>query len=162
PPEQLGVIASPKMANEDLFALRRLLDLHGISQAAGRVPTRVPGDEDDFLIRADKNPNSLGAELMGFGGDARTVLQAARARRRPRALGAAGGRLGRARGDVHQFRGTGAALPDRDRAPRPGPGRMGDRRPRDGLARPDAVGDPRRAPVPPARRGGAGLRGPQL
>src|SRR6059036_2725394 len=71
PPEQLGVIASPKMANEDLFALRRLLDLHGISQAAGRVPTRVPGDEDDFLIRADKNPNSLGAELMGFGGDAR-------------------------------------------------------------------------------------------
>jgi len=81
PPEQLGVIASPKMANEDLFALRRLLDLHGISQAAGRVPTRVPGDEDDFLIRADKNPNSLGAELMGFGGDARTVLEAARARR---------------------------------------------------------------------------------
>jgi len=79
-PEQIGVIASPKMANEDLFALRRLLDLHGIRQVAGQVPPRVPGDEDDFLIRADKNPNSRGAELMGFGGDARAVLEAARAR----------------------------------------------------------------------------------
>ncbi len=79
-PEQIGVIASPKMANEDLFALRRLLDLHGIRQVAGQVPPRIPGDEDDFLIRADKNPNSRGAELMGFGGDARAVLEAARAR----------------------------------------------------------------------------------
>src|SRR4029453_10499139 len=55
-----------------------------------------------------------------------------------------------------------AALPYRDRAPRSGAARVGDRRPRDGTARPDAVGDPRRAPVPPARRGGAGLRGAQL
>src|SRR5438105_3029901 len=37
PPEQVGVIASPKMSNEDLFALRRLLDLRGIRQAAGQV-----------------------------------------------------------------------------------------------------------------------------
>src|SRR5438094_522742 len=81
PPEQNGVIASPKRSNEDLFALRRLLDLRGIRQAAGQVPPRVPGDEDNFLIRADKNPNSRGAELMGFGGDARAVLEAARARR---------------------------------------------------------------------------------
>jgi len=80
PPEQVGVIASPKMSNEDLFALRRLLDLRGIRQAAGQVPPRVPGDEDNFLIRADKSPNSRGAELMGFGGDARAVLEAARAR----------------------------------------------------------------------------------
>jgi predicted molibdopterin-dependent oxidoreductase YjgC len=81
PPEQIGVIASPKMANEDLFALRRLLDLRGIRQAGSRVPSRVPGDEDTFLIRADKNPNSLGAELIGFGGDARAVIEAAGLRR---------------------------------------------------------------------------------
>jgi NADH-quinone oxidoreductase subunit G len=79
-PEEVGVIASPKMSNEDLFALRRLLGLCGIRHAAGQVPPRSPGDEDDFLIRADKNPNSRGAELMGFGGDARAVLEAARAR----------------------------------------------------------------------------------
>jgi NADH-quinone oxidoreductase subunit G len=81
PPAQIGVIASPKMANEDLFALRRLLDLRGVTQVAGQVSPRVPGDEDDFLIRADKNPNSLGAELLGFGADARTVIEAAGQRR---------------------------------------------------------------------------------
>jgi len=80
-PEQIGVIASPKMANEDLFALRRLLDPRGIGQVAGQVPPRVPGDEDNFLILADKNPNSRGAELLGFGADARTVIDAAGARR---------------------------------------------------------------------------------
>ena len=81
PPAQIGVIASPKMANEDLFALRRLLDLRGITQVASQVSPRVAGDEDDFLIRADKNPNSLGAELLGFGADARTVIEAAGQRR---------------------------------------------------------------------------------
>ena len=81
PPAQIGVIASPKMANEDLFALRRLLDLRGVTQVAGQVSPRVPGDEDAFLIRADKNPNSLGAELLGFGADARTVIEAAGQRR---------------------------------------------------------------------------------
>jgi len=81
PPEQIGVIASPKMANEDLFALRRLLDARGIRQVAGQVTPRVPGDEDDFLIRADKNPNSRGAELLGFGGDAKAVIELAGARR---------------------------------------------------------------------------------
>jgi NADH-quinone oxidoreductase subunit G len=80
-PDQIGVIASPKMANEDLFALRRLVDLRGVQQVAGQVPPRVPGDQDDFLIRADKNPNSRGAELLGFGGDARAIIEAAGARR---------------------------------------------------------------------------------
>ena len=80
-PDQIGVIASPRMANEDLFALRRLLELRGIRHVASQVAPRLAGDEDGFLIRADKNPNSLGAELLGFGGDARTVIDAAGARR---------------------------------------------------------------------------------
>jgi len=80
-PDQMGIIASPKMSNEDLFALRRLIDLCGVRHVAGQVPPRVPGDEDDFLIRADKNPNSRGAELLGLGGDARTVIEAAGRRR---------------------------------------------------------------------------------
>jgi len=81
PPDEIGIIASPKMSNEDLFALRRLAELRGIRHVASRVPPRVPGDEDNFLIRADKNPNSLGAELMGLGGAARAVIEAAGARR---------------------------------------------------------------------------------
>jgi NADH-quinone oxidoreductase subunit G len=79
-PDEIGVIASPKMANEDLFALRRLLETCAIQRVAAQVPPRVPGDQDQLLIRADKNPNSLGAELLGLGGDARAVLDAARSR----------------------------------------------------------------------------------
>src|SRR5437899_3129342 len=45
------------------------------------VPPSKPGDEDDFLIRADKNPNTRGAELIGLDGDVREVLAAARAGR---------------------------------------------------------------------------------
>jgi NADH-quinone oxidoreductase subunit G len=77
-PAELGVIASPRMAYEDLFALRRLLQRAGVSHRAFRVPPAVPGDEDDFLIRADKNPNTRGAELIGLDGDAAALLAAAR------------------------------------------------------------------------------------
>ncbi|HEV8643869.1 MAG TPA: molybdopterin-dependent oxidoreductase [Methylomirabilota bacterium] len=81
PPAEIGVIASPKMANEDLFALRRVLERRGAAQVAFVVPPRVPGDEDKLLIRADKNPNTRGAELIGLGGDTAAILAAARARR---------------------------------------------------------------------------------
>src|SRR5262245_62909355 len=80
-PGALGVIASPGMANEDLFALRRLLQRSGVRDVAFRVPPAVAGDEDSFLIRADKNPNTRGAELMGLDGDAGAVLAAVRAGR---------------------------------------------------------------------------------
>jgi predicted molibdopterin-dependent oxidoreductase YjgC len=47
-----------------------------------RVPPRVPGDEDNLLIRADKNPNRRGAELIGLGpAETRAILDGARARR---------------------------------------------------------------------------------
>ena len=69
-PDEIGVIASPQMSNEDLFILRGLLDHLGIRHRDFRVPPREPGDEDSFLIRADKNPNTRGAELAGLGPDA--------------------------------------------------------------------------------------------
>jgi NADH-quinone oxidoreductase subunit G len=77
-PERIGVIASPRMANEDLFALRQLLGQRGIRRAGFAVPARVPGDEDDLLIRPDKNPNTRGAELMGLAGDVAAMVTAAR------------------------------------------------------------------------------------
>ena len=45
------------------------------------MPPRVPGDEDNFLIRADKNPNTRGAELIGLApaSGPRAILDAARA-----------------------------------------------------------------------------------
>jgi predicted molibdopterin-dependent oxidoreductase YjgC len=66
------------MANEDLTALKRLGERVGVRNIAFRVPPRVAGYEDDFLIRADKNPNTRGAELIGLDGDAAAVLAAAR------------------------------------------------------------------------------------
>jgi len=79
--DTIGVIASPTMANEDLFALRRLVETRGVTRIGFRVPPRVAGDQDDFLIRADKNPNTRGAELIGLDGDVAAILADARAGR---------------------------------------------------------------------------------
>ena len=75
----LGMIASPTLANEDLFALRRLLEARALTRIGFRVPPALAGDQDDFLIRADKNPNTRGAELMGLDGDVAAILADARA-----------------------------------------------------------------------------------
>jgi NADH-quinone oxidoreductase subunit G len=76
--DEIGIIASPKMANEDLAAVRRLAERRGLRHVGFRVPPRTAGYEDDFLIRADKNPNTRGAELIGLDGDTAAVLAAAR------------------------------------------------------------------------------------
>jgi NADH-quinone oxidoreductase subunit G len=79
PPEQVGVLASARMSNEDLLALRRVLETRGITQVA--VPPAGAAEGDDFLLRADRTPNRRGAELLGLTGDAAAVLAAARAGR---------------------------------------------------------------------------------
>jgi len=83
-PEGVGVLLSPRMANEDLWlAWRLFVEPPGLPYVDFRVPPRGPGFEDEFLIRADKNPNTRGAELMGCaptgGQDGAHVLAAARA-----------------------------------------------------------------------------------
>jgi NADH-quinone oxidoreductase subunit G len=81
-PEEIGILASPRMSNEDLFALQRVAAQLGIGAVDHRVPPRVPGDEDNLLIRADKNPNRRGAELIGLGqAEGRAILDGARQRR---------------------------------------------------------------------------------
>jgi NADH-quinone oxidoreductase subunit G len=84
-PDEIGVIASPKMSNEDLYILRRLIEAVGIRHVDYRVPPAQAGYEDDLLIRADKNPNSKGAEEIGLGltqpDGAPAILRAVRARR---------------------------------------------------------------------------------
>src|SRR5229473_4068 len=57
-PDEVGVLASPRMANEDLFALRSVLERRGIRRVAFHVPPAAPGDQDDFLIRANANGTS--------------------------------------------------------------------------------------------------------
>jgi NADH-quinone oxidoreductase subunit G len=64
---RLGVIASAQLTNEELFLIREIF--HGAlgGHVVAAVPT-PPGDSDDFLIKADKNPNTLGAMLLGLAG----------------------------------------------------------------------------------------------
>ena len=49
-----------RMSNEDLFALSACCERAASRSVAFRVPPATPGDEDDFLLRADKNPNTRG------------------------------------------------------------------------------------------------------
>ena len=79
-PDEIAILASPDQSNEDLFALKRLCEQHGIRNVAFRLPA-PPATEDDFLLRADRHPNSRGAELVGLDGDASAILTAAGAGR---------------------------------------------------------------------------------
>jgi predicted molibdopterin-dependent oxidoreductase YjgC len=63
------VIASAQLTNEELFLIREILQRGLGAQVSARVPDR-PGSSDDFLIKADKNPNTLGAILLGLAGPA--------------------------------------------------------------------------------------------
>jgi len=59
---RLGVIASAQLTTEELFLIREIFQ-------GARVTASVPeptGSSDDFLIKADKNPNTLGAALLGL------------------------------------------------------------------------------------------------
>lgn len=63
--DNISILASPAMTNEDLFLVWRLFreDL-GLGQVGFHVPDRRPATEDGFLIRADKHPNTRGAQTM--------------------------------------------------------------------------------------------------
>ena len=78
-PDEIAILASPELSNEDLFALRRLAEHRGIRQVAFGVPPGTAGADDDFLLRADRAPNTRGAEAVGFAADADSILARARA-----------------------------------------------------------------------------------
>jgi NADH-quinone oxidoreductase subunit G len=68
-PESVAVLASPQMTNEELYSLRSLFrEGLKVQQIEFRVPDPTPGFSDDFLITADKNPNTRGAEVIGLAG----------------------------------------------------------------------------------------------
>ncbi len=60
-PDEIALIASGRMTNEELFMARRLASV----MKAGFVDI-VPrsGEADDYLVAADKNPNTNGAKLI--------------------------------------------------------------------------------------------------
>lgn len=62
PPGHAAIIASSRLANEELYLLRRL------AQRLGAATDTVPrsGEGDDFLVSPDKTPNSTGARWLGL------------------------------------------------------------------------------------------------
>ena len=64
---RIGVIASSQLTNEELFLIREIFQGVLGAQVTASVPTPL-GYSDDFLIKADKNPNPLGATLLGLAG----------------------------------------------------------------------------------------------
>jgi NADH-quinone oxidoreductase subunit G len=69
-PDAVAVVASPQSSNEELYLVRQLASrVLGTGNLA--FSRRAPGDgfEDSFLIHADKNPNSRGAQLLGIPGE---------------------------------------------------------------------------------------------
>ncbi|MCF6312593.1 MAG: molybdopterin-dependent oxidoreductase [Verrucomicrobiales bacterium] len=58
---EVAVIASARMTNEELFMTRRLIADLSVEQVD--VVTRR-GKGDDYLVTADKNPNTAGAKLV--------------------------------------------------------------------------------------------------
>jgi NADH-quinone oxidoreductase subunit G len=64
---RIGVIASAQLTNEELFLIRQIFQEALGAKVSASVPMK-PGSSDDFLIKADKNPNTLGATLLGLAG----------------------------------------------------------------------------------------------
>ncbi len=68
-PAGVALLASPHMTNEELFRLRQIFRDHlKIGSIEYRVPARKQVYSDDFLVTADRTPNSRGAEVLGFAG----------------------------------------------------------------------------------------------
>jgi NADH-quinone oxidoreductase subunit G len=64
-PKGIAVLASPKLSNEELFRIRQLFKDHlGVETIESQVPDHTPVYSDDFLITADKNPNTRGAAVL--------------------------------------------------------------------------------------------------
>ena len=66
--QPIGVLLSPQMSNEELYLAKKLFNDSHLFRTFLLSP-HPEGDQDDFLIRSDKNPNSRGAELLGFSYD---------------------------------------------------------------------------------------------
>jgi NADH-quinone oxidoreductase subunit G len=77
-PQSAAVLISPRMTNEELFLTRILFrDLLHIENIESRIPSNAPVYSDDFLITADKNPNTYGENLFfPEGSGCETLLQA--------------------------------------------------------------------------------------
>ena len=69
-PQEVAIVASGRLTNEELFVLKRLAGELGVTQV-DLVPHAESGDK--FLRSPDGNPNSLGVELLGLSSGGRNL-----------------------------------------------------------------------------------------
>ncbi|MBI3320902.1 MAG: molybdopterin-dependent oxidoreductase [Candidatus Omnitrophica bacterium] len=62
--DQVGVLLSSHLTNEDLYAAKRVFGQLGVSQVVFQRPP--PGQGDALLLQADKSPNARGAQALGI------------------------------------------------------------------------------------------------
>ena len=69
------MVVSAQAANEEVFLLREIASHLG-AQVVGVSWSPADAFADDFLIKADKNPNTAGLRAHGLGGDVDAILAA--------------------------------------------------------------------------------------
>lgn len=68
-PSAVGVIPSPHLTNEDLYALKCLFScVLKVTNIDFKLPGLDKGEGDKLLLKADRHPNTKGAELLGLSG----------------------------------------------------------------------------------------------
>ena len=63
-PDRVGFILSTFLTNEELYLAKTFFRQLGIAQVTVAAPP--PGSSDEFLIQADKSPNTRGAQALGL------------------------------------------------------------------------------------------------
>jgi NADH-quinone oxidoreductase subunit G len=71
-PEQIGIVASARMTNEEAYLLAEIRRTLGGSAVMTDIVPRS-GEADGFLRSADLNPNSAGMALMGLSNQGRSL-----------------------------------------------------------------------------------------
>jgi NADH-quinone oxidoreductase subunit G len=72
--DKVAFLLSPQMTNEELAAWKAMAATLGVSQVSFGDDIKRTGKSDSFLIKADKNPNTKGAQDMGIAGPAAEIL----------------------------------------------------------------------------------------
>ena len=73
--DQVGVVLSSRLTNEELYAAQRVFSELGVTQIIFQRPKS--GASDNLLLQADKSPNAKGAQALGIPEGADTVLDKA-------------------------------------------------------------------------------------
>jgi NADH-quinone oxidoreductase subunit G len=73
--QQVGVILSSHMTNENLYAAKRFFTALGVTQIVFQRPKS--GASDQFLMQADKSPNARGAQALAIAEGSDALLEKA-------------------------------------------------------------------------------------